>query len=345
MSYTEPDLMSPAEEQSVIRILNVTLGLALPGCLRVAAELNIADHLADDPLSVTILAERTGSDPDNLRRILRMLALNGIFTGTDDDGYRLSPDAEFLRRDHPCSQRDAVLTLTDNTYWSTIGQLNESVRGKLNFKKLFGKTFYEYQATKPNRDDSYNFPSGMSALSEMENYFVTRAYDFPSSCHIADIGGGEGSLLLRILRSDPTLTATLFDSPHVVSDKYLSQLGDDSRWSLDGGDFFKSVPQADMYLLKKVIFNQDDANALAVLKNCRNAMKPDSKLLIIESVVHPETNPAAHYGMGILCMAILPGGGERTIPEFKALLAEAGLKINRLIPTECYISVLEVVAA
>lgn len=274
-----------------------------------------------------------------------MLALNGIFTGTDDDSYRLSPDAEFLRRDHPCSQRDAVLTLTDNTYWSTIGQLNESVRGELNFKKLFGKTFYEYQATKPNRDDSYNFPSGMSALSEMENYFVTRAYDFPSSCHIADIGGGEGSLLLRILRSDPTLTATLFDSPHVVSDKYLSQLGDDSRWSLDGGDFFKSVPQADMYLLKKVIFNQDDANALAVLKNCRKAMKPDSKLLIVESIVHPETNPAAHYGMGILCMAILPGGGERTIPEFEALLAEAGLKINRLIPTECYISVLEVVAA
>ncbi|KLO02021.1 methyltransferase, partial [Morganella morganii] len=87
------------------------------------------------------------------------------------------------------------------------------------------------------------------------------------------------------------------------------------------------------------------ANALAVLKNCRKAMKPDSKLLIIESVVHPETNPAAHYGMGILCMAILPGGGERTIPEFEALLAEAGLKINRLIPTECYISVLEVVAA
>lgn len=64
MSYTEPDLMSPAEEQSVIRILNVTLGLALPGCLRVAAELNIADHLADGPLSVTTLAERTGSDPD-----------------------------------------------------------------------------------------------------------------------------------------------------------------------------------------------------------------------------------------------------------------------------------------
>lgn len=174
MSYTEPDLMSPAEEQSVIRILNVTLGLALPGCLRVAAELNIADHLADRPLSVTALAERTGSDPDNLRRILRMLALNGIFTGTDDDSYRLSPDAEFLRRDHPCSQRDAVLTLTDNTYWSTIGRLNESVRGELNFKKLFGKTFYEYQATKPNRNDSYNFPSGMSALSEMENYFVTR---------------------------------------------------------------------------------------------------------------------------------------------------------------------------
>lgn len=154
MSYTEPDLMSPAEEQSVIRILNVTLGLALPGCLRVAAELNIADHLADGPLSVTALAERTGSDPDNLRRILRMLALNGIFTGTDDDSYRLSPDAEFLRRDHPCSQRDAVLTLTDNTYWSTIGQLNESVRGELNFKKLFGKTFYEYQATKPNRNDT-----------------------------------------------------------------------------------------------------------------------------------------------------------------------------------------------
>lgn len=101
MSYTEPDLMSPAEEQSVIRILNATLGLALPGCLRVAAELNIADHLADGPLSVAVLAERTGSDPDNLRRILRMLALNGIFTGTGNDDYRLSPDAEFLRRDHP----------------------------------------------------------------------------------------------------------------------------------------------------------------------------------------------------------------------------------------------------
>ena len=160
MSYTEPDLMSPAEEQSVIRILNVTLGLALPGCLRVAAELNIADHLADGPLSVTALAERTGSDPDNLRRILRMLALNGIFTGTDDDSYRLSPDAEFLRRDHPCSQRDAVLTLTDNTYWSTIGQLNESVRGELNFKSCSVKPSTNIRPPNPTATTAIIFRPG-----------------------------------------------------------------------------------------------------------------------------------------------------------------------------------------
>ncbi|WP_413493106.1 methyltransferase [Morganella psychrotolerans] len=335
--------MTPAEEKAALRVMDIAMSFTLPGCLRTASQLHLADHLAKEPLSVNTLAERTKSQPALLHKVFRMLTANGIFTAYDNDLYGLNTEAEFLKADHPYSQRHTILMLTDETLWKPVGRVTDAIQGTPPFEDCFGESFYEYHEKHQGGD--YNFPSGMSALSEVENYFVVNTYEFPENSRVMDIAGGLGGLLLRILRANPSLHGILLDRPHVLSDNRLSGQGIDSRWTAVSGNLFEALPESDIYILKNIMQDWQDERALVILNNCRESMRKDSKLLIIEPIIYPVKKLDSRHAMDILCLTAFPNGGERTIPEFEALLAKAGLKINRLIPTGCYVSILEVVKA
>lgn len=335
--------MTPAEEKAALRVMDIAMSFTLPGCLRTAAQLHLADHLAKEPLSVNTLAERTKSHPALLHKVFRMLSANGIFIAHNDDHYGLNAESEFLKADHPYSQRQTILMLTDETVWKPVGRVTDAIQGKPPFEDYFGESFFEYHEKHQSGD--YNFPSGMSALSEVENHFVVNTYQFPENSRVIDIAGGLGGLLLRILRANPTLQGTLLDRPHVLSDNRLSGQGMDDRWTIVPGNLFEALPESDIYILKNIMQDWQDERALVILNNCRESMRKDSKLLIIEPVIYPVKKLDSRHAMDILCLTIYPNGGERTIPEFEALLAKAGLKINRLIQTGCHVSILEVVKA
>lgn len=329
-------------EKAALYLLDQAMGYAFQGALRAVALLGVADHLKDGPQTIGALGKKIGVDAQQLHRVMRLLATREIFTETEPGTFALTPPAEYLcvSAKHPL--REAVLMITDETFWRPLGELVENVRGRSAFKQIYGMSFFEYWSKSHEQD--YDFHSGMSSMSEVENILLVRSYDFPKNATVVDIAGGMGGLLLQVLRANPTLHGILFDQQHVLVRNRLDELDDPSRWQLQAGSFFEACPAADIYLLKYITHDWADENAALILSNCRRAMNPGGKVLVMDPVL-PEGN-ARHPGkeMDILLMASFEGGRERTESELKQLFAGAGLKINRIIETGCLISIVEAVA-
>lgn len=194
------------KEAAALYLLDQTLGYTYQASLRAVAILGVADHLKDRPKT----AQELGVDSQYLYRTMRLLATRDIFREVEDKRFSLSPAAEFLCIS-PYSLRSAVLMLTDETFWNSLGNIVESVRGHAIFKKLYGMSFYEYWSQPQTRSPEYDFHSGMSSMSEIENLSLMRSYHFPDHVIIADIAGGLGGLLLKVLQTNPTLYGILFD--------------------------------------------------------------------------------------------------------------------------------------
>jgi len=338
---SKPPSVSGSEEEAVF-LLDQAMGYAYQAALRVAALLQVADHLSQGPMTAEELAKITGTHGQRLHRVLRVLATRGVFHEIEGGRFELNPLAELLRTDAALSLRSAVLMLTDERLWRPVGKLVESVRGNSAFKHIYGMSFWDYWA----KDDvsTEDFHVGMSSMSDAENLFLARSYDFPENATVADIAGGFGGLLLRVLQQNPTLKGILFDRANVLARNRLGELGDSRRWKLAEGDFFHTVPSADIYLLKYIMHDWPDEKSTQILRCIRKAMPVGARVLIMDPII-PKGN-AHHTGkiMDLLCMGIYDGGRERTEKEFRQLLADSDLKINRIIDNGFYISTIEAVA-
>ena len=135
----------------------------------------------------------------------------------------------------------------------------------------------------------------------------------------------------------------MFDAPQVIEGvrSKIEAAGLADRCETVSGDFFKSVPAGgDAYVMKWIIHDWDDQKAITILRNCRNEMPPNGKLILVDCVV-PETNEP-HFSKFIdLKMLVMTGGKERTKEEFEQLLADAGFKLLRVIPTDVPTSIVE----
>jgi hypothetical protein len=134
----------------------------------------------------------------------------------------------------------------------------------------------------------------------------------------------------------------LFDLPAVVdrARSTISRTGVSDRIRIQGGDFFSSVPAgADAYVLRHIIHDWQDPDAVTILRRCREAMAPEGKILIVEMVVQPGNEPG--FGKWLDLMMLLVAGRERTKEEYSQLLSEAGLTMTRVIPTDSDVSIIE----
>lgn len=171
--------------------------------------------------------------------------------------------------------------LTDPTFWQPAAKMDEILQGKPVFNDLFGKPFYDYWQHDDTMTDSNIFHAGMASMSSVENEVIADSYSFPQNAIVADIAGGLGNLLLAVLRRNPTLTGILFDQKDVLARNRLYLLNDNRRWKAVEGDFFGACPVADIYLLKYILMDWPDEKAVQILQSCRNAMKENSRLLIL----------------------------------------------------------------
>jgi hypothetical protein len=313
----------------------------LSQAIYVAAKLGIADLLKDGPQSCVALANSTGSDVASLFRLMRALSSVGIFSQLGRDRFALSRLAESLQAEVHGSLRAMVITIGE-IHYQACGNLLHSVQtGSPAFNNVFGASLFDY--LRQNVDAADAFDQGMANVSSMLAYAVLMAYDFAGISSIIDIGGGQGKLLEKILRFNPDIRGTVFDTASTI-ERATQQLGDNAwhrRCSYVTGDFFTAVPQgADTYLLSGVIHDWDDNRAFTILRNCRKAMTENSKLLLIDMIV-PDAASASFSKLLDLNMLVMNGGRERTKAEFCALLKAADYKLTRIIPTMAPQSVIE----
>ena len=330
-------------------LLQLVTGYPAAQAVHVAAQLGLADLLADGPRHVEELAAATGTHPPSLARLLRMLAALGIVAEEADGRISLTELGAPLRAGVPRSVRDRVLFLAGDWNWRTWGELLHSVRtGEPAFDRIFGMSNFDYW--EHNAEAGAIHDASFTAMAQFTTAPLVAAYDFGRFGTVADIGGSEGPLLAAILQANPGVRGVLFDLPHVVAgaSPVLAAAGVADRCTVVGGDFFASIPAgADAYLLKYIIHDWDDARATAILRQCRAAMAPGATLLLIEQVL-PErlaagaaAVPAARLDLQMLVLT--PGGRERTESAFRHLLGEAGFELRRVIATRSPFRVLEAV--
>ena len=314
--------------------------------LQVAAQMDLADHLAEAPKTAEELAQLTATDGRSLYRIMRTLASLGLFTEDTDHRFSLTPLGEALKTGTPGSVRSSVLTLAGDLLTKSLDHLLYSVQtGKTGFENAFGVPLFSWLANHPA--EAAMFSETMVGFHGAEPAAVAAAYDFSEFQTIIDVGGATGNLLATILGRHPGPRGILFDMPHVVRDApaLIQGRGLADRMRVESGSFFESVPAGgDTYLLSHIIHDWSEDQCLTILGSCRRAMKPSSRLLIIEMVLPTGDAPNPGKMLDIIMLAV-PGGQERTEPEYRSLLDKAGFRLTRVVPTESAVSVMEAFAA
>ncbi|MCC6421123.1 MAG: methyltransferase [Gemmataceae bacterium] len=316
-------------------------GTALTQAVHVAAKLGLADLLAGGPRTAADLAAATGTHAGALYRLLRTLAGEGIFAEDGDGRFRLTPLAECLRSDVPGSQR-ALAIVRGAWQYRAWGELLHSVQtGQPVLDRVCGAPLFEFLAQDPER--ARLFDESMVGVHGRETEAMLEVYDFSGVRVLADLGGGNGSLLGAVLQRYPQMRGILFDLPggtERARDR-IAAVGLTDRCEVRGGNFFEAVPAgADAYLLRHVLHDWDDERSLRILANVRAALGEGGKLLVVECVI-PAGNEPSFGKILDLSMLVLTGGLERTEEQWRALLRAGGFRVTRLVPTRAEVSVIE----
>jgi hypothetical protein len=333
----------PPEAAATQHLLQIATGHVAAAALQVAVKLNVADHLAAGPRDVTELARAVGANEDALYRILRSLTALGVFEEDQPRRFALTAAGALLRPDVPGSVYPLALWISSPFHFRVYADTMHSVRtGQPAVEKTTGLPAFEYLAK--DRELAAIFNNAMTAFSAALIPAVLGAYDFTGIKHLVDVGGGHGALLAGILQKYPGMRGTVFDQEHVVSGARapLSAAGLADRTEVVAGDFFRSVPTGDAYVMKHIIHDWDDEKSTIILKNIRRALEGNSagRVVLVEGVI--VDGPEGAFGKIMdLEMLVLPGGKERTAEEFAALFARSGFALQRILPTGAELCVIE----
>jgi len=324
--------MSPATPQE--QILGIVTNHWQSCCVGVAAQLELADLLADGPLHVDVLAEGTKTHAASLYRVLRALESTGIFTQSSPRVFTNTPASECLRRNVAGSNWAWIrftLCAGAPVFEGWRGLMLSLQSGRPGFDQVTGHKVWEHLQSNPQTHTIFN--EAMRDLSASISPAVAASFDWSRFPVVADIGGGTGSQLSSILDAHPSCRAILFDQPTVVAQ------ATDRRIACVGGDFFKDVPiQADAYMMRWVLHDWSDQESVGLLMNVRKVATPDARLMVVESVI-PET-PEFDMGKWMdLNMMVMATGRERTAAEFRELFGRAGFALEQIVPTPSPLSI------
>lgn len=337
---------SPVSAPPEVVLTQIMLGSLAAQTVYVTAKLGIADLLAGGPKSVEELATATETHAPSLYRVLRAAASLNVFSEQDNRVFALNPNAEPLRSDAPNSLRDIAIFMGEDWHWEVWGKTLYSVKtGKSAWAQMHGDDVFGYFGMNPGAATIFN--RAMSSLTALATKAVVEGYDFSGINTLIDIAGGHGRLLADVVDANPNMRGVLFDLPHVIEGarENVAQSQAADRVEFASGDFFKSVPAGgDAYLMKHIIHDWDDERALTILQNIKQAMNPNGRVLLVESVIADGNNQDFGKLMDIE-MLVSPGGKERTAAEYEELLARAGLRMTRIIPTKSAYSVIEAVTS
>lgn len=333
-----------AQESPQEILWRMTSGCLLSQAIHVATKLGIPDRLENGARSVDDLAQETETHAPSLYRLLRALAGAGLFKENEQRHFELTPLGAILRRDVPGSMAAAGLLFGSTLQWPALGDLLYSIQtGGTAFDHHFGMNLWQYYMSHPEEQEIFQY--AMSSFSAAETHAILHAYDFSSFRTIVDVAGGQGKLLVALLQAYPALRGTLLELPHIAKQavEVFKAAGVQDRCEAVSGDMFVSIPAGrDAYIMKTVIHDWQDEQALVLLKQCEAAMPTHAKLLIVSEVIAPANVPDPSKFMD-LNMLVSFGGCERSATEFEQLTSTVGLKVERIIKTRSPLNIVECV--
>jgi SAM-dependent methyltransferase len=315
------------------RMLEMIRGYWVSQIVGTLARLGIPDRLAASPLHADEVARAAGCDPGATHRLLRAAASLDLTERMPDGRFALASTGALLRTGVPGSMADLAMALTAPGHWQPWGQFTEAVReGRSQARHTLGREVFDYYAENP--EEGASFTRAMADLSALVAGEAARLIDTSSARLAVDVGGASGAIVGALLAANPGLTGAIVDLPHAAGEaaRAIAERGQSARCAFVPGDFFASLPEADVCLLKNIIHDWDDASSVHILSNCARAMRPDGRVYLIECVV-PEAGDATFAVMLDLNMLAMVPGRERTQPEYAALLEQAGLRLDHAMKT------------
>jgi hypothetical protein len=321
-------------------MMQMLAGFQLAQALYVVARLDIATHLDRGAMTVGDLAANTGSQPEPLRRLVRALTPLGVFRQLPDDTVETTALGATLSARGPESVRDAALFWME-THYLPFSELLHTIRtGEPAADRYYGQPFIDWITKDPERIALLT-----GAMANVTNGLRAGMFDdyrLPEGEVVADLGGADGSVLLTLLADEPDRRGIVFDLPDVVPSarESLARRAVAERIEVVAGDFFRSVPRADVYVLSHILHDWDDVSCRRILNAIRNAAAPGARLVVIEGVVPPDARPHVTK-MVDLTMLAMQTGKERTADEYQELLTAAGFTVDRIVSTRSPYSLIE----
>jgi cyclopropane fatty-acyl-phospholipid synthase-like methyltransferase len=315
-------------------LIDMLTGAWVTQVVAAIARLGVPDLLGErQPQTCEELAAAADANPDALRRAMRTLTSLGVFHKTNE-GYTLTPIGERLRSETETSMRDLFLAETDEVHRRSWQHLVDAIRsGQPQPQSVFGMPAFEYYTAHPKEGEQ--FGKAMRSASTMSARGVLDSCNFNDAKVILDIGGGNGSLVRAILRQYPNAEGIVFDLPYIKpqAEAAIGSDGLTGRCRFESGDFFEAVAHnADVHLLRFVLHDWDDERSLQILRNCRSALAPSGRLLVVELLI-PENNEPGFAQLMDINMLVMTGGMERTAREYEQLLGRAGFQLTQVLAT------------
>jgi hypothetical protein len=336
------------DTQHALALFDLITAHRITASIYTAAQLGLADALADGPCTAGALSVTVGAPESALRRLLRVLVTIGVCRRAGAGTFALTPVGRHLAGSSPQSLK-AWAIFEGKMLQPSWGGLIDSIRGGKTLAELAGfASSFDLMARDPHSVETFN--AAMRDLTRLTIPGVLAAYDFSGMSRLIDVGGGTGELLAEVLLAYPSLRGAVFDQAACAGEAHKrfhdAEISD--RAAFIAGDFFKSVPGgADALILKSTIHDWNDDRSAAILANCRKALPARAKLILVERIM-PEApaDDADHRSSALSDLNMLrgPGGHERTAHEYCVLLNAAGFRITRIVPAGRF-SLIEALAA
>lgn len=306
-----------------------------------AVKLSLPDRMGGESWSAGALAQIMGVDPDRLFRLLRALTALEICRESADRTFVLTEAGQSLQAGSASPLRERAILAVEQNWPAWIDLANGVQGGGTPYEQVFGMTPWQFRRQNPGLNTVFN--AWCAKETRTMAAAIVECIDFGGVARVADIGGGGGGLLDAMLAAHLQLAAILFDQPHVVAEAEAAFSGAAYAGRIErvAGDFFVDIPvRADLFLLKSILHDWEDAEAGRILANCRSAMTAGDRLVLVERLLPPRATDATAFMLDIHMMAVL-GGRERTLAEFESLLAGAGFTLSGVMPTGTGLSVIE----